>query len=247
MRLIKWIFKSYPALVPDDFSDWLTIPLAFMPVNFEDFQLEAISTALYGSLVQGECSEFCGQLSIILENSEFTAVVAKCFKSIRVLISRQLPVAPEHIRFFIDAGFAAMDGKMKCQEDGQFNAKSSQYVYNFFRCLFDNDPEFPLDKLAQHGRKLLSGAGRSFEISQYISLLQHCYEAKATLPTLVKKTIMANFTDAFERYLALFQGDEASPFSVAPSPLAAIRAILEREPALLKDAVPGISSLSTRC
>jgi hypothetical protein len=240
MRLIKWIFKAYPDLLPGDFGPWLEIPRAFMPVEFIDLQVAAISAALYGALFTRETNDFCDQLVLMIDNCEDGIVIGRCFKAVAVLIERETPIAPEYVQQFIAAGWKAIDGKLKCQQLDGLDLKGSAQVYRFLRLLFERDQGFPLDKLIQHGRKLLDRDERLFEVSQYTALLQHCYEAAPALPSLMKKALVTNVGKAFQKFIAVFQGEDANPFCVSPAPLAAVRAVISREPALGQQFLPQV-------
>jgi hypothetical protein len=238
LKLIKWIFKSYPDLLPDDLTQWLEIPMVFIPVAYVDLQTVAISAGLSGAIFTRSADGFCSQLSLALENSKDGIVIGKIFKAIGVLIVRDVPGLGEFIQQFIGAAWLAIDGQLRCQKSEELSPDSSQHIYKFLRLQFERDPQFPMAKLIQHGKKLLDRQGRMLETSQYISLLQRCYEVAPSLPSLVKKQLLANVNLAFQKFNLLFVGDDPSPFSVPPTPLAALRAVLEREAPVVGPILP---------
>jgi hypothetical protein len=242
MRLIKWIFKSYPELLPDDISPWIEIPQVFMPVNFTELQTVAIAAALQGAIFTRSTDNFCSQLALLVDISEEGIVIGRCFKAMAILIEHEVPLQPDFVQQFIAAGWRAMDGRLRCQEIEELPARSSQQIYNFLRLLFEKDPSFPFDKLIQHGRKLLDRQERLFEVTQYTALLQHCYETGVALPSLSKKALIGNITKAFRKFIAVFDSEEGNPFCVAPTPLAALRALLDREPAVVQPLLPTVLS-----
>ena len=232
LRLIKWIFKGYVELVPEDCDPWIEIPKAFMMVPFVELQTEAIAASLYGSVYKNDANVFCENVLKLFENSEDAVIVGKCFRAFKVLIERETAFDPKFLEGAVKAGFAAIDGKLRCQEEDEFEASSSKHVYNFLGVVFLKFPKVcPLTSLIDHGNKLLAKEERFFEISQYVSLLEKCFVNSEAMGSLSKKKLVEKFVQAFQKFTQLFDEEQgASPFCVYPSPISGLMTVLQKDP-----------------
>ena len=232
LRLIKWIFKGYPELLPENHDAWIEIPISFMMVDFVELQSEAIGACLYSSLFRKDANVFCGNMLELFNRPADPVILCKCFRSFKIIVEQEIAIEPGFLEGAVKAALAAMDGKLVCRREGEMKASSAKYVYEFLGVVFLKFPKVcPLAALIDHGNKLLKNDERYFEVSQYVSLLEKCFVNAGELGSLSKNKLVEKFIQSFQKYTQVFDEDEGgTPFGVYPSPISGLRTVLEREP-----------------
>ncbi|KAH0794540.1 hypothetical protein GPJ56_001565 [Histomonas meleagridis] len=230
LLLIKWIFKCYPTLAPEDPTKWLNVPIVCMSFPYQELQLNAISAGMYGAVFANDFVPFLEGL-VPLFDSDDAKVVAKCFKSIKFLIIRKMEIPEQFLNASLQKAFLSIEHKLKFQKNSEWGAPESQKLFDFFMAVLTCLPNvFPFTKFIDKGKMLLTKNYKFFELAQYINVLTTAYKMfHSQMQPLSKKFFLNIIKSSVAKYLEIYTGenDDVKPFYANPSPIDAISTILE--------------------
>jgi hypothetical protein len=226
--LIKHLFKRAPALLPADAGAWLECCARFVDSVADDLSVAAVLASARGALRVGAGAPFFEALPIALESAS-GAVIGAALRAVARLLDGGCALPPGAAAQALEVAQAAATHALICQEEDADDDAGAIVVlvsaYRFLAAVAARAPDaFPLDWFLARAR----GIRRNFERSQFIGVLRQFYVSNAVIPRLHKKFIIKQFLAA----LPICEG------AVLAEPILAVRAVLEREPALLQRHVP---------
>lgn len=230
LRLMKYIFKSYPELAPDDISRWIEEITCLSEVQYSEIQITAISAGLYSVLYTKIPDKYLESLIPLFDEKD-PDVVAKCFKCCEYLILKDIELPVKFIKFALRKGIMAIEKKLIFQKRKKnWNQKTSQKLYNFFIAILVKKPQiFPFQKFIEMGKFLIKQS-QFFELAQYVEVLQVAYkDMHNKIQSLTKRVFIHIINESVSRLLKIYscEPEEAKPFYVKASPILAIATIIE--------------------
>lgn len=260
--IMKWIFKSYNELAPDQPADWMFTIIKFMTAPFVELQARSIVAGFYGTAMILSRNPDIDQppqyfdVLIQLFQSQDPTVVGKCFSAFRYFIKmnlffndkEKLHFTQKYLEEAINYGLTALKGNLEMQTAKNcFDLHSSKNLFKFFKALFKAYPDnFPLPQYVSLFKDVMKEDRQLFEMAHFIDVINYIYDKQhSNLPSLSKKAMIKSMLQSFERFGKSFTEDDEdySAFSVPPTPLASMCLFLKYDSELIKDCYSDILEL----
>lgn len=251
--IMKWIFKEYNELAPDSPTQWMATIFQIMCAPYPELQKRSIVAGFYGTAMISHQHpdinhphDYFELLVKLLQSSDDSSVVGKCFSAFRHLIKAEIAFDQTYLEAAVNAAFASFEGNLECQKKVKsLEIYSSRNLFKFLKALFRADQtNFPVLQYISSFKKLANDERQLYEVSHYIKVLNYIYsQVHSQLENVPKKKLIQYLLKSFERFASIFSEEEDidySTFSVPPAPLESMYLLLQFDPNSIQEIYPNI-------